>query len=343
MLNFPSKPEQLTTSWLSAVLDYDVKGFTVAPLGEGVGVIGLVTKVSIDADDGPVSLIAKFPASAPENRGIADTYSMYLREYQFYTQLSSRVPIRAPICYHAEFNHENNDFVLILEDLKGFRLGDQVTGCSVSEAQLVVESLAAFHRNTWMPEGDIGLHNTHAQIAGMRSGFKAGWPVVHQNFPHLVTDEIFRQAGGLHEKVEPLLKKICSSPLCIAHGDVRLDNVFFGETEIALVDFQATCQSAPEHDLAYFITQSLKKDVRNARDWVDIYHELLTSEGIEYSLEQCRERYRLCALYFLCYATVICSVLDLGNERGRLMGETLLENSLQSIEELGALDLLETL
>jgi hypothetical protein len=37
---------------------------------------------------------------------------------------------------------------------------------------------------------------------------------------------------------------------------------------------------------------------------------------------------------------VICSALDLANERGRALGETLLGNSLRAIEELDAFDLL---
>jgi hypothetical protein len=37
---------------------------------------------------------------------------------------------------------------------------------------------------------------------------------------------------------------------------------------------------------------------------------------------------------------VICSALDLANERGRALGETLLGNSLRSIDALNAFELL---
>lgn len=345
MDKFPAQPDQLTKAWLSKSLGYAVNDFSVEPLGEGFGVIGLVTRVSMETDKGPTSIIAKFPAAAIENRVVANMYTMYLREYQFYTQIGDLVPVRAPVCLHADYDHSNDNFVLLLEELKDYRLGDQVTGCSVEEAELVVKTLAAFHRSTWHPERFEGtsVHNSEAQVQGMSAGFEMGWPLVRKNFPHLVSKDIFDQALGMHKKIDSLLGRICRSPLCIAHGDLRLDNVFFAEDHIALVDFQATCKSAPEHDLAYFITQSLKSDVRNAKDWVRLYHDNLTSEGIEYSLEDCRIRYRQCALYFLCYAVVICSVLDLGNERGKLMAETLLGNSLESINELQAFDLLQTL
>lgn len=345
MPEFPYQPEQLTREWLGEALGREVDHFTVAPLGEGVGVIGLVTRVTVEPAGDFSTLIAKFAASAPENREVANTYNMYEREYQFYSQVAEAVPIKAPRCYHAGFDPQSKNFVLLLEDLQGYRLGDQVTGCTTREAEQVVDALAAFHRATWQPDqfDGFGIHNSEAQIQGMTMGFEAGWPVVHNNFPDLVTDDIFNKANGLHEKVRPLLNKFCEPPLCIAHGDLRLDNVFFRDDEIALVDFQATCKSAPEHDLAYFITQSLKTDVRNSQDWVKLYHEALTADGIDYPLEACRERYRAFALYFLCYAAVIGSMLDLSNERGKLMAETLLGNSIESLQALNAFDLIEEL
>ena len=345
MSNFPSQPNELTKAWLSDSLDYAVDEFSVEPLGEGVGVIGLVTRVTMDTSEGAKTIIAKFPAAAAENRMVANMYTMYLREYEFYSRIAEIVPIRAPACLHAEYDHSNDNFVLLLEELKDYRLGDQVIGCSVQEAELVIKTLATFHRSTWNPERFEGIndHYSEAQVQGMSAGFEMGWHVVRENFPDLVTEDIFNQAMGMHEKLDTLLSQICRSPLCIAHGDLRLDNVFIRDDHIALVDFQATCKSAPEHDLAYFVTQSLKRDVRHAKDWVRFYHEELISEGVEYSLEDCRTRYRECALYFLCYAVVICSALDLGNERGKLMAETLLGNSLESIQELEAFELLKTL
>lgn len=345
MSQFPTSPEALSKEWLSKVLNTEVTDFSASLLGEGVGVIGLVSRVTMQTSEGEKSLIAKFAAAAEENRVIANTYSMYLREYRFYTELAKNIPINAPRCYHGEYDFDTNEFVLLLEEITGMELGDQVKGCSEDEAQLIIETLAAMHKSTWLAGDDVQIdhHNSEAQIQGMTMGFEMGWPAVKELFPEIVTDEVFALGQPLAGKVESLLAKVCAHPHCLAHGDLRLDNVFFGEGEIYLVDYQAICKSAPEHDLAYFVTQSLKPEVRNARDWVAIYHGLLTADGIEYSLEDCRARYQACALYFLCYAAVICSALDLGNERGKMMGETLLGNSVDSILELKAFDLLQTL
>ena len=80
--------------------------------------------------------------------------------------------------------------------------------------------------------------------------------------------------------------------------------------------------------------------MRGGEDLVAFYHSELASRGIDYSLERCRERYRVCALYLLCYAVVIAGTLDLANERGAALGRTLLRNGLQALDEMDAFSLL---
>lgn len=343
---FPTTPEELTATWLSERLGYQVRSFTVEPLGEGGGLLGLVTRAHLDAGEGPATLIAKFPTKTQENRDVATTYDMYGREYRFYTQVAPHVPLRAPTCYFAAFNPENSDFVLLLEDLQGFTLGDQVTGCTLQEAHQVIESIAGLHRNTWKPDHitEIRQHDMPYQRDGMIGGFQVGWPGVKTHFAEILNKELSAQEIAQLEKmpdhVNHLLDEIHDGPLVIAHGDVRLDNIFFAKDSNALVDYQAVCKAAPEHDLAYFVTQSLPDDIRQAEDWVAVYHRHLTSEGIDYPLAVSRQRYQRCAMYFVCYAVIIAGTLDQANERGRKLAETLLGNSLRSLKELNAFELI---
>lgn len=341
MTDFPVSPTGLSNEWLSKALGYPVHSFEVEPLSEGGGLLGLVTRLHLSADDGPETMIAKFPAET-ENRAVAEIYDMYGREYRFYTQVAPTVPMRSPRCFHASFNPDNSDFLLLLEDLEGFRLGDQVAGCTVDEAHRVIESIASLHRITWQPDQltEIKQHDMPYQREGMIGGFQMGWPVVQEQFPQFFNDELIAVASTMPDHIERLLDEIHRGPLVIAHGDVRLDNIFFGSSEIALVDFQAVCKAAPEHDLAYFVTQSLPDEVRQAEDWPAVYHAALTREGIDYNLATSRQRYRLCAMYFICYAVIIAGTLDTANERGRKLAETLLGNSIRSLTELNAFELI---
>ena len=346
MSSFPTSPEEINAQWLTDKLGYEIESFNIEALGEGGGLLGLVTRLHLKASKGPRTLIAKFPTKTEGNRAVATTYDMYAREYRFYTQVAPNVPLRSPACYHAELNEQNSDFVLLLEDLQGFELGDQVKGCSVDQAHQVIQSIASLHRNTWQPEHitDIKPHDMPYQRDGMIGGFLVGWPVVITDFADVleaaITPQQIALLNTMPDQVNRLLDIIHDGPLVIGHGDVRLDNIFFAKDGNALVDYQAVSKAAPEHDLAYFVTQSLSDDVRCAEDWIAVYHQHLTSEGLDYPLDTSRERYRYCALYLVCYAVIIAGTLDQANERGRNLAETLLGNSLRSVVELDALKLL---
>ncbi len=341
MSDFPRAPEQISNEWLSRVLGYTVSSHRLERLGEGGGLVGLVTRLHLDAESGPKTVIAKFPTLVPENRALADTYNMYRREYNYYTLVAADVPLHSPDCYHADFDDATNEFVLLLGDLQRYRLGDQVVGCTLEEAHQIVESIASLHRNTWQSEiKEILPHDMPYQRNGMIAGYQVGWPNVLQNFGHLCDEKFIESGAMVPDHVNSLLDQIHDGPLVISHGDVRLDNIFFTENGIALVDYQAVSKAAPEHDLAYFVTQSLPDDVRHREDWVSVYHQHLTRDGIGYSLETSRRRYRLCALYLLCYAVIIAGTLDTANERGLQLADTLLGNSIRSLAELKAFELI---
>lgn len=345
---FPTTPEALTNGWLAETLAMPVSGHRVERFGEGTGVIGLVTRVHLSAPGGPETLIAKFPSPAPENRAVAATYDMYGREVRFYQDIADRLPMRTAACYFAAHDPESQDFVLLLEDLTDYRIGDQVAGCTLKDARAVVDAIANLHAATWTGADYPGLdsHASDMQREGMVGGFQLGWPVVLEQFADLVPTRALTAGEKMPAAIGRLLDQMCAEPVCLSHADVRLDNIFFGgDGDVVLVDWQSACTSAPEHDLAYFLTQSVPRDVLAREDLVARYHATLSASlaasGTDYPIEQCRERYRLCALYLLCYAVVIAGTLDMGNERGRKLARTLLGNSLAALDEMNAFELLD--
>jgi len=343
MTDFPHSPSDLTSAWLSDVLRFPVEDFSVEPLGEGVGILGLVTRITLKANQGPKTLIGKFQSPVEGNRDIANLYNMYEREYVFYTEIAPTLSVRSPQCHFSAYDPNTHAFCLLLEDLKDYRVGDQLSGCSVEECESIVRALAALHAATWMTEDfkQIGRHNSENQVAGMQAGLAAGWPKIEAEFNALVPEGCAEKIPQLVNQIPSLLDQITQDPICISHGDLRLDNIFFADDHVALVDFQAVCRSAPEHDLAYFLTQSLSQSVRQNRDWLHLYHEELVRHGVDYPFDACQHRFKQCALYFLCYAVVIASALDLANERGQRLATTILTNSFTALVELDALALIE--
>lgn len=351
MAQYPTTPEAVTADWLGEQLNCDVANLEVKAFGEGSGIIGQVTRASFLCNGTRSSVIIKFPSAAPENREVAIHYNMYGREVDFYRDYAAEIPVRVPRSWAVEFDPETHDFVLILEDLQGFRLGDQVQGASLADARLAVVAFARMHAATWNTNlPGLRSHNNPSQIEGMIGGFGVGWPVVQDKFASVIPAVAADKGGALPDHVARLLQEMSSGPQSLVHADMRLDNMFFatdpGATEqdqLALIDWQSVCSSCGEQDLAYFLTQSLPSDLLQAEGdaLIELYHQTLCASGVQnYSLADCQQRYRSSALYLMCYAVVIAGTLDLGNERGQALGAALLGRSLSALADLNAFELL---
>jgi len=348
-LNYPVTPEAVTSDWLSRQLGREVSDLAVTAFGEGAGIIGQVTRANFTSDGSRSSVIIKFPSSAPENRGVAMHYNMYGREADFYREYAAHVPVRVPAAYAVEFDSQTHDFVLVLEDLQGYRLGDQVAGAQLADAKATVITIARMHAATWnvdLPR--LISHNNPAQIGGMIEGFGVGWPVVQEKLAHLIPEAALAKGDLLPANVAALLARMSSGPQSLVHADVRLDNLFFAEQGdadgVALIDWQSVCSCCGEQDLAYFLTQSLPPELLRAEGeaLISLYHETLLANGAsDYSLDECHARYRDSALYLMCYAVVISGTLDLGNERGAALGAALLGRCLAALDDLDAYSLLQ--
>ena len=343
MTDFPTTPTALSADWLSDVLGFTVENFEVIHFAEGIGILSMVTRLLLTtAPENPQSVIAKFPSPNATNREITRTYGMYAREVMFYQSIADKVAMRSPRCFYTVIDPATDDFVMLLEDLGHLPVGDQVTGCTLAEAKSVLSAAAALHASSWQATEfpDLISHNNPAQCAGMINGFQVGWPKVNAMFPELIPQSAQIAGDRMPHFVAKLLNEMCQDPICISHGDMRLDNIFFDGSECVFVDLQSVATSAPEQDVAYFITQSVPPAVRADTDLVAYYHCELTKRGIDYDLARCRARYRVCALYLMCFAVSIAGELDLQNERGQTLGRTLLGNSLGALDELKAFDLL---
>jgi aminoglycoside phosphotransferase (APT) family kinase protein len=360
----PDSTSALTPAWLTAALrssgtiepDTEVVACHARALGAGGGLMALVARIELEYAGecalAPRSVIAKFPSPVADNRAVADTYDMYGREVRFYQELAATTPVARPQCYFAAQAPSGSDFVLLLEDLGDRRIGDQAAGSDLAEAEIVVDAMAAFHASSFGHTDDrryawLTRHANAAQIAGMTAGFAFGWP----RFIEMLGDLVPPPVRVWGERVGPatgmLLERLCAGPLVITHGDFRLENMFFaaqpGQPAFAIVDWQSITKSSPGQDLAYYLTQSVRLDIRRAHEaaLLDRYLEGLQRHGIRhYSRDQLRHDYRLAALYLLDYAVVIAATLDLSNERGMAIARALSARCCAALDDLDCQSLL---
>ncbi len=115
-------PEGLTDSWLSSVLQTEVKVGDTSRIGDGL--VGMNIRLELASDGSvPPSMIAKLPSPDPTSRATGIALRNYEREVNFYLQIAPTVDIRVARCFHAEWHADTGDFVVLMEDLSPARAG----------------------------------------------------------------------------------------------------------------------------------------------------------------------------------------------------------------------------
>ncbi len=188
----PGSVADITVDWLNTVLPDDIG--TVASmrwedLGEGVGILGEVSRVHLsyaEGQDGPASIIAKCASSAPENVFLCQAMGFYDREISFYRHAASSMPVRTPRCLHADMAEGSVPFVLLLEEIADVTVMDQIVGAGVDETASVFSMLARVHAHfwgddtldahPWLPPMNNDMYKGSAALAADRIGaFRARW------------------------------------------------------------------------------------------------------------------------------------------------------------------------
>ena len=360
----PQSPAQLTPEWLTRVLQADgtigrdasVRSVDSETVGEGVGFIGLLTRLHLQYDgaaaSAPRTLIAKFPSPAEGARIIGNLYGVYEREVRFYSDLAGEVDVYTPRCHHSAMDVDAGQYFLLLEDLASSgRVGDQVRGCSEEEALLAVSELATLHAAWWeSPRLDeIAWLPRGADLvrASMQALYPQAGAAFMEVFGERLPPEITEVMSSLGQRVLASLPQLETRPETVVHADFRLDNLFFGgegaEYRLAVIDWQVPNRSNGAYDLAYFVSGSMPPDRRRACETrlVQRYYDVLLERGVrDYPFEELLQDYRLSLALALAIMTVGFATLERTNERAVQLWEGLLDGLVASITDNGSLELL---
>ncbi len=358
-LEFPTSLAELTPEWLTkalkqngAIKNATVISFETKTVGAGAGFMGQLGHVKLQYDQpepgAPQSLVAKFPAAAPENREVAMFFRFYEREVRFYEQIADQVELRTPRCYFGAFDPATGDYILLLEDLAPAKVGDQLAGCTSEQAELCVRELAKFHAAwwnspqldtfDWMPSIDAEWYRR-----SVTQGYTDAWGPFEQHFADRLSPRMRSVAKEFVNHIGPVMLRLAERPITIVHADYRLDNLFFGDgrecARLSVIDWQISVRGRGVFDVAYFTAETLEPRVRKAaeRDLVQMYHSVLTENGVHgYDFDRCWEDYRLSVLFMIVYPVIGIGSLDLANERGVELFTTILNRTASAIEDLDA-------
>ncbi|MDQ1521244.1 MAG: hypothetical protein QOI55_2317 [Actinomycetota bacterium] len=348
--SYPTRSDDLTVEWIAEALGMpgQLRGFEASCIGTGIGLVGNLAKVTLEwnGHDGPDTVVAKFPSAGEESRFVAMVLRMYEREVRAYEQLTPRSPLGSPARYFSAFDPETHDFALVIGELQG-RNPDQLQGCTEKEAVLAVDRLAAHHaafwadgeleQLPWLPWLDDG-----PIVGAVQFAFQGGWQVIEPTVADLTSPPIRALCERFPDLIPGLMTELSQPPFTLAHGDYRLDNMFFDGSELALCDWQLVCRARGPYDLAYFTTQSLTVEAR--REWepdlIARYADGLAAHGVSgYSAEDIEHDYRVATLFCLVYPVIAGGSLTVEDERHNRLCRSLFERCVTAIDDLRCLEL----
>ena len=330
----PETPADITAEWVGAALGLPVTSIESRPIGVGVGLLGDLVRVipTYKAADGPPSIIVKLPTHAAANKAIGMAFQFYEREVRFFQEVAPTARVRTPHVFHSAMDVANERFVLVLEDLCDYELADQVTGMSVDQATRAVQAIAPFHAQwwetaelaalDWMPTADHPITMQSAQM------YKDAWEHFVDKWAHVIPAGGLEVGAAVRDAFEGMLVQLARPPRTITHTDFRGDNLFFGNNEVAVIDWQLTTRSGGAYDVAYLLAQSMDAELRRAndRDILRAWYERLCQAGVtDFTFEQAIDDYAAGILVCLVIPVNAGADIDLGNERGEALVRALCE------------------
>ncbi len=350
MATLPTTTNEITAEWMtealrgSGTIDADVSVTEVLTdaANVGVGFMGEVATVGVkydgDAGDAPTQMVAKFATQSPEIKTMMHPTRVFEREHRFYEQLGSVTPVRTPDAYHVTCNTSGEpleeEYMLLLEDLGGLVLGDQVAGVSPEQAESSLVGLARHHAAFWDAKG---LENAPfvPPINGVLN--KAGQGIYEASLPGF--KEVF--AGALLPEMVPvadaytanhpqLLDRLKAMPNTLVHFDYRADNLFFepDDGSVVVIDWQAISVGGGAADVGYFIGQNLSTSDRRAHEdaLLHSYHDTLLQNGVTgYDYDTFFQDYRLGLVYGWVIPVFAVGSLDASSERAVALWTNVIE------------------
>lgn len=361
-LPIPASMADITPEWLTAALRANghITGTVTAAgkvtIGQGVGILGELARVTLTYDrpeaGAPKTLIAKIPTADPGGRGVAEMFGFYEKEVRFYNELCRSVGCRAARSYYAAGDPSAVQYVVLMEDLGGLQLGDQLAGASAEQCRTLVGEVAKLHARWWGTKDLDALDwipfGNAPQIKFSALAYAQALGPCLEKFDSHFTPQQKEFAAKFLYRMNPMQDSFVDRATTLCHGDLRLDNVFWGSVDgsapVTLIDWQIAIKARGPYDVAYFMSQSVDPATRASIEegLLREYHRQLVDGGVkEYSFDQCWDDYRTSTMFCVTYPVVSGGTIDLANERGLELVTRMLDRSLSAIMDLKAYEVLD--
>lgn len=366
MTTIPVAASAMSAEWLTEVLrsgghleaDVEVTSLELEPIGEVVGVFGTVhrvTPVYSAPTSAPATMVAKFPTEAVENKTVGMALDIYAREIHALRHVAAATPDLAHArVVHADMDPSAGAFALLIEEVTGKSVGDQLAGLSRTQVEAVMEMLAVLHAHwwdhpelgasDWLPRADHPV-----QLAVVPGIMSSAMPVVAEKYGDRIGPAAAAMGQRVAEQYASLMGRISTRARTFTHTDMRAVNLFFDDSgrDLTLIDWQLCTYSVPMQDAVYLYGSSVT--VEDFAEWgVDTmrhYHrhlnERLAAKGASYEWDDLWLDAQLVSLWALVSPASTVATFEMGNELGAKMSDAWVERGFNLPLALGADALLD--
>ena len=334
-----STPDAISPVWLTRALRHvgmldhaEVIAIDVKPIAAGSGFVGQTARLQISYSEqgvsAPASVFAKLSSADPAVRQQLRKVGIYETEAGFYRDVAPLpdFPLPVPRPYLSLYDEKTSECLLLIEDLGQAEFGDNLAGCSSTDAQVAVCQLGRLHAHFWndpflkeLPWLRTLIDEAEARIALYRTML----PRFEQRCVDSLPPSLLQSARRFAEVLPKYLEQISRRPQTLTHGDFRADNFAFATTRegrsVTVFDWQVARRAPGPRDLAYFLSGSLPVELRRATEelLLKIYYETLVTNGVTgYTAEDLRQDVQAGFAAPLTTWVIAGGMLDFSSERG---------------------------
>jgi Ser/Thr protein kinase RdoA (MazF antagonist) len=217
-------------------LDIDVLS-DPEPIGDAYGFASARAAVIVSVRGGePTDVVIKVWDAADHGLG----------EIEFYAEWASRLPVRLPTCHALDATDDMG--MLVLEDLRPFRQGDELEAVDVADACSIARVVARVHASTVGADGALPPPRFGRALPPEWHDTRRVAYIERFGMP----DHALVRAIVMHSQVAEQVGRALWMDAAegLTHSDIHLDNVVFRDEEPVLIDWARPGWGPAAHDLS---------------------------------------------------------------------------------------------
>lgn len=352
----PSSLEDITPGWLNEQVftdhrDNPITDLNHTAIGDERGFLSQTIRIETERPNRsthlPESFVVKLRPDNEKSREVEADLNGFTREIRFYSDIADNTDTRLAKVFFAEADADGA--ALVMEDLSHLKGGDQLVGLSHDQVCGVIETVAPVHAAFWnnpkLQDFDWAPAVDHYHL----DSFAGAWPDFEANYGLRIGPDGRQIGQAIADNIDRIEAMVASRPQSIVHGDLRADNILFGEGDhagdVVVLDWQLTMRNMPTLDLArlYGGSEPIRERASRHREIVELWHDALMHAGVEdYTADDAWADFRLAVLHSISIPVKVHALFSKQPfKRGAQLRDAMAERFFELAVEVDALELLE--